>query len=85
MMQQFKDFKWVRHIKSLKRDGNVWVTVTESHLSALVPGRDGKQHAFTFDATSQDRWEKINSRWQDHGAKVLRSVAKVDGKQTPLG
>src|SRR5438067_5843181 len=32
MMQGFRDFKWQRHIKSLKRNGSYWVTVTESHI-----------------------------------------------------
>ena len=84
MMQAFKDFKWTRHISSLKQVGSVWVTVTESHLSAKVPGRDSKLHAFSFDATSQDRWERIGGHWQDHGAKVLKSVAKMDGKPVPM-
>src|SRR5207302_7200360 len=37
MMQGFKNFKWQRHIKSLKRNGSLWVTVTDNHLSARVP------------------------------------------------
>lgn len=82
MMQGFKDFKWVRHIRSIQQDGNVYVTVTESKLTALIPGRDSKEHKFEFDAISQDRWEKIDDHWKDHAAKLLKVRSLFDGHET---
>ena len=79
-MKMLSDVKWVRTIKGISHQGDVYFTMVDGDINAIVKGPDHRDHKLRLLATSKDSWVKTGSKWTLKKTVLVKRTVTMDGQ-----
>lgn len=80
-MMMMSDVKWTQTIRTLKLQGSVAHTVSDSQMTAKVLDSKGKKRNFRLESKgTKSDWVKISSEWKIKKSETVDLRIWIDGK-----